>query len=294
MRTTAKLAARTRTALATALAAAVLLAGCGVGQARAGSGPPSQPRLDVRPAGADELVMRVQSCCGGFVRYDDALGTLPSFSLLGDGSVYGDSPVAFEVQPALPPLVRVRLEEADVDQLLADVAEAGFLTDEIDFGDPRISDVATTTLTVVAGGRTFVQSAYALGADGGDDDLTARQRADRRRLDQLVDRAEAMLDRPGEAYIADRITVYARAADTGARDSVPRRAWPLDDPATWELQDDLGDDRCRTFDGAEAQEVVDAVDGATRPTQWTVGSSTYELVLRPLLPDEPNPCPAGA
>lgn len=287
---TASSAARARTTLWAALVA-ILLAGCGVGQDQAGPGPSVPPRPDDRPTGADELVMRVESCCG-MVRYDDALGTLPSFSLLSDGFAYGDSPVAFEVEPALPPVVRVRLDEADVERLLAAAAEAGFLADEIDFGEPRISDVPTTRLTVVAGGRTFTQSAYALGVDGGDDDLSARQRAHRRRLERLVDRAEALL-LPGEDYLPERITVYARAADTDDGGGPPSQAWPVGDPATWEVQDDLGDDRCRTFDGAEAEAVIEAADHAPRSTLWTVGASSYELVLRPLLPDESDPCPAG-
>ncbi len=284
-----------RSALPAAVAACLLLAGCGVGLDRSDPAPPSPPRLDERPTGADELVMRIESCCEGFARHDQVLGALPPFSLLGDGSAYGPSPVAFEVEPALPPVVRVRLDEADIEDLLAAAADAGFLDHEIDFGEPRISDAPTTRLTVVVGGRTFTQSAYALGIDGGDDDLTARQRADRRRLEQLVDDAETLL-LPGEAYVADRFTVYARAVeagvDSGSGATPTTRAWPLGDPATWERQDDLGDDRCRTFHGVEAERLFEAVDGVPRHTQWTVETSTYELVLRPLLPDEPDPCPA--
>jgi hypothetical protein len=119
------------------------------------------------PAGAADLVLRVD-VGGGFVPAQYHLRQLPSFSLFGDGTVITLGPqIEIYPGPALPNVLARSIDEDGIQAILRAADEAGLLGPDADYDHACVADLPTTTFTVVAGGRTHVVSAYALGFDDG-------------------------------------------------------------------------------------------------------------------------------
>jgi hypothetical protein len=249
------------------------------------------------PTSPSKVVLRV-TVGGGFVPIQANLRLLPSFTLYGDGTVIapGAVPQIFP-GPAIAPLVRRTLSERQVQALLRRARQAGLLAPRaVDYGDQGsvgVSDGPTTTLVVNAGGRHVTREAYALGIGAGAGRLSPGQVKARAALARFVATLPA---RPsGARAVPHAIAVYVARSPSPAPAGSGRVVWPLrSDLATAGRPAANGMPyRCITVAGTAARTLLARLRAANEQSRWTVRGRpgrTYELVVRPLLPDEPR-CP---
>ena len=131
--------------------------------------------------------------------------------------------------PAVLPLVRSKLSERQVQALLARAKAAGLLSPgRVDYGDMGtigISDAPTTTLTLNAGGRHIVRSAYALGITAPGNRMPAKVAAARKALAGFI--AKLPSSHRGAVWAPHGLAVFA-APFTGARQQGAKPiVWPL-------------------------------------------------------------------
>ena len=175
-------------------------------------------------------------------------------------------------------------------QAVLDWAEAsGLLTSAPDYGTPGITDVGTTTVTVVADGRTYAHSAYALGfGDDVEATVTPKQREARAALQEFIDNALALaatqddlLAEKPEPYVPDVVEAHLAAVDYEPDEA---HAWPLAAPITGP--------GCLALRGEEIATLESGLplDGSIGVVES--GGKHFALGLRNVLPGE-RPC-AGA
>ena len=110
--------------------------------------------------------------------------------------------------------------------------------------------------------------------------MTAEQRENRQRLEQLIQRAGDPDGAPGVLAGSERryepasLAVLVRPSDTTDGDT---HAWPLGDLA--------GTD-CVVLTGADAATASAAARGTSDGDVWGSAGATYTVTFRPLLPDE--------
>ena len=186
--------------------------------------------------------MRVETG-GGFVPVEYNLTATPEFSLYGDGRVIETGPmILIYPGPALPNLQTAVISEEAIQGILEAAREAGLFDPTIDYGQPGITDVGTTTFTINADGQTYRTDIYALGMEEGAGGLTMEQQQARaavsdfraKLMDLTAFETEEIVWEPFEYEALD---VYSRAVDPAASpdpaDVQPNRlVWPLDDLAT--------------------------------------------------------------
>lgn len=286
---------RTFALLAASLSFLTTAAACGNDDASvsAGSGGTTP-----RPTGGDVVVQILVA--GGFLPVEVAVSSVPTVTVLGDGTVLSGAPVpAIYPGPALAPLQQAKLDATGVDRLVARAEALGLLKGTLDFGRPPIADAPDTTVTIVKGGTTHRHVAYALGitdlepSRGGVPGLTAGQVANRRALSEFVDAANALP--PGrEPWIPSAVAVY----DLGAYQAEPQLAqrevaWPLPrPPATAPNAAGQSAPRpCTLIEGAETSALLDALARANSRTPWIVGGAARSLAFRPVVPGQPG-CPS--
>jgi hypothetical protein len=259
------------------VAVALTLAACGGSSSSAGGSGPSRP-----PAGPDEVVVRVVTS-GGFTAESRQAAHLPEVSVFGDGRVVVVGPTTLEFPgPALPNLQEFRVTDDGVTRILRAAREAGLLDDAAaDYGDPGVTDQATTTVTVRTDGRTREVEVYALGFKGRVSGVTPEQSENR-------DRVERFIELTGDAgalgddvvvgserrYEPTALAVLARPSETTDDDT---DAWPLGD---------LAGTGCTIFTGDDLGVLLDAARDAHEGDLWTAAGASYRLSFRPLLPDE--------
>jgi hypothetical protein len=256
---------------APAAVALLVLAACGGGS----TGRPDRPAAD-RP---DVAVVRVTTR-GGFAAEASRRGELPHPSVFGDGRVIILGPTTLEFPgPALPNLQEFPLTGDGLKRILDEARTAGLLDDPPpDYGDPGITDQPTTTVTVRAGGATYRVDVYALGFDDG---LTAAQRENRKRLQQFIELAgdadalrDVVVAGSTRRYEPSALAVLIRPSDATEGET---HDWPLGD---------LAGAQCVVFRGADLAAVLDAARTAREDARWLSAGQSYQLVFRPLLPDE--------
>lgn len=279
--------------IALALALVVLAGACGTGQTvNGGPTTPSGPSgPEGFPTGADEVVVQVHDCCG-FVPFSVALSAVPPLTIFGDGTTVVAANRS--VSDRFPALVRQRrghLSRPEIAGLLDLARRSGLLGDEVDFGSPQVTDLPSTAVVLVVDGREVVQSAYALREEF-EDDLPADARAARQRLRAFLDEAELAVGQPSQEYRPERISVFAQPSESsdGTDPKGAARPWPFADPAAWPEGERSGSYRCRTFAGSDAAAVVAAAAPAEHGDRWLAGAERWDLVFRPLLPDEVDAC----
>jgi hypothetical protein len=226
-------------------------------------------------------VLRVVSQ-GGFAAESRQPAQLPRLSVYGDGRVIILGPTTLEFPgPALPNVQEFRLTREGLTRVVDDARDAGLLDDPPpDYGDPGITDQATTTVTVRTNGTTRQVAVYALNLSDG---VTAEQRENRQRLERLIQRAGDPDSQRGDVvpgsqrrYEPAALAVLARPSDATGTDT---HAWPLGDLA--------GTD-CVVFTGGDVTTGVEAARSAREGDAWESAGATYSVVFRPLLPDERN------
>ncbi len=277
-----------RRLLVLTVVAAVALVACGDdGDTGTGGRPPSGDTE--HPTGADELVVRVATG-GGFVPSTSRLAEIPELAVYGDGRAIVVGPTTLEFPgPALPNHQQGDLSDDELQELVRAARAAGLLADEPpDYGEPAVTDMPTTTVTINIGGVERTVGAYALRFEEGDDDLDADQRDARERLRAFLTVVDA--DIATEPYQADSVAVFVRPYDPDeiVEPSVAEpHSWPLGDLAgAGEPYQGFDDTRCLVVAGADAQTVLAAAEDAREGDPWRAAGVDYALVFRPLLPDE--------
>jgi hypothetical protein len=115
--------------------------------------------------GKADIVLRVETG-GGFVPVEYNLTQLPGLTIYGDGTVIMTGPM-IEIYPqqAIPNLQQATISQGDIDKILAAAKKAGLFANGVDYGQPSITDVGTTTITINADGQTYTSNIYALGIE---------------------------------------------------------------------------------------------------------------------------------
>ncbi|MBN1630039.1 MAG: hypothetical protein JW990_09760 [Thermoleophilia bacterium] len=249
----------------------------------------------VHPSGANEIVLQVSSG-GGFVPVSWALTQVPEFTLYGDGTAIVTGPViAIYPGPALPNLQTSRVSEKTMQAILSAAREAGLFASDVDYGQPQITDVPATVITVNAEGTTYLSNIYALGAEENAGGLSLEQQQARAAVSSLIGK---LLDlTPFEtglqwsAYDYSSLAVFSVPVDPNIEpnpdDVQPNRLeWPLGDLATLGEAAQPDGYRRIVVSGDDLATLQPVLKEANQITIWTVGDREYNLYFRPLLPDE--------
>ena len=282
-------------------AVAVLASACGgVGNDDPGSGGTTGATGAIgieHPTGADQPILRV-AYEGGFVPYEYTLGSTPFWSLFGDGTLIVPGPqIEIYPGPALPNLTATPVSEEGIQAILEAARDAGLMDGDANYGNQCIADAATTVFTTSAGGTTTVVSAYALdvgetaGTCGNEKDADARAKlaAFQAKLTDLrswLPNGSIGTERP---YDPTQMRVYVLPYQGDAELPQEPIAWPLDpslDTFGEAAPDAPADVRCGVVTGEDLTTLLEAAEGANALTPWTSGRTEYQLIFRPLLPDE--------
>lgn len=246
--------------------------------------------------GAGDVIIRM-STGGGFVPMEYNITMIPEFTLYGDGRIIVTGPTTMQYPGnALPNLQTAVVPESVIQAMLAAAKEAGLFQNGVDYGQPGVTDVGTTTITVNADGATYTSSIYAIGfEDGGN--LTMQQQQARAAIvtlqGKLMDPSALGAGQVAwESYDFTAIKVFSRAIDTTVStdptDIRPNHLpWPLADLATAGSEAPNGQGlRELVVSGDDAATLKPLLKQATQITVWESGDHQYNLYLRPLLPDE--------
>ena len=228
---------------------------------------------------------------GGFAPVEFVLGRGPTYTLLNDGRLISEGPVAaIYPGPLVPNYLVGQVSEDDLAAILSIVDDMGL--DEItevadDSAADFVADATTEVVTYWDENGTHVYSVYALGIEPDPENpMTAGFLA----LLDAIGNALATVDAvPYEGETARVVAGVAMAPIDPEFEDV--REWPLDDDTeSWtELPNGW---RCQVFDS----EILTRFEDATQATTWLhpdpmMDAPTYTLLVRPLHPGEPD-CPA--
>ncbi|HEX6595511.1 MAG TPA: hypothetical protein VF045_01145 [Acidimicrobiales bacterium] len=246
-----------------------------------------------RPGGGEVVVQVLVD--GGFVPVEMAVTSVPTVTVLGDGTVITVAPMlAIYPGAAITPLQQAKLDAEGVDRLVAKADGLGLLKGPLDFGQPPVADAPNTTVTILAGGTTHRHVANALGivdrepASGGVPGLSAKAVANRKALSEFVEATNSLP--PGrEAWVPTAVAVY----DLGpyqADPQLPQREarWPLTRPPATTT---MGGWACTLVEGAETTTLLNALARANSRTPWIVDGKARSLAFRPIVPGQPG-CPS--
>lgn len=243
-----------------------------------------------RPTGSDVVVQVMMT--GGFVPVEVAVATVPTVTVLGDGTAITTAPVvAIYPGPAITPLQWVRLPAQTVDDLVTRAAELGLLAGPLDFGQPPVADAPDTIVTISANGAEHRHVANALGMEdrtGPGAGISDQAAANRRALRAFVEATSALP--PGEAmWRPPAVAVYVVGDYVPEPDlPQPAREWPLPTAPTTTG----GVAPCTLVEGPEVQTLLDALARANARTPWMIGGQAWSLAFRPIVPGQPG-CPSG-
>ena len=240
--------------------------------------------------GSEDVLVSVD-LAGWYGPLEYALRNTASFLLLGDGTAI--VPAAIDLSypgPAINPLQSSTLTEQQIQELFAAADAAGLLGAEIDFGEPGITDQATTYIDITVDGTTFSQAAYAL--DYIDDDypnLSEASRAGRAAARDFVALAQGMVGSDSEQYVPTAVLVHRlspREQTTIDPDLEQQpRAWPITTvpppiAATYPTS-------CIAMTGPEATDLFAALADANELTPWLIGTEPpARMAFRALLPGD--------
>ena len=265
----------------------------------------------------DKLVLTVD---GGFTTWQTNVGILP-LAFIADGKLLRGVPSG-QPNPLAPQATTREIKGPALEEIAAWLYGAGFRGDPLDFGDPGVTDMPTTTLTFTISGEFYRQSAYALSFDtsGSGTTLSDEQQKNRSNFSRLIE----FLNDPAEAYGAANFgtpTPYVPSAYSlwGARYGVPvngdekpptlvKVPWPhtslslesfKEQPSCQEVDETNSSTVAATFASAAA---VGSPVGASAKVAVPLERTTMafaqpdgvlaELVLTPVYPGM-SPCPVG-
>ncbi len=275
------------------------------GPAQTSSANPSaepDPREPGSGEGSEELVLRIDTG-GGLAGPDQNALSIPQVSVYADGRVISQgAQIDIYPGPALPPLHLARLSPAGLERVLDAAAEAGLTAGDRHLPMRGIADAHTTTFTVITEGETHVVAAEALGLEAGhEDQLDATELQARRAmvdfqgaLSYLSPSLGTDVLAEGLPYEFDELRIFTRPGLPPDEPDLaqPDLEWPLAEPLmSFGEPFPMGEDaRCGTVSGDDLQTLLPLVMSANQLTRWESDGELYELLLRPLLPDESG-CP---
>ncbi len=214
---------------------------------------------------------------GGLVPRDFLVTAQPDLLLLGDGTVLTPAPGAGGGQ--FVPMLQGRLEEDDVQQLLAAADGAGLLGKPQSYdpaGDITIADAPTTSVSVTADGETHDVSAYALGIGAPEGDTPERER-----LADFVALAQtAAADAATEPADVDQVRVQV-TPHVGQGTIVD---WPVADLDLATLGE------CAVLEGEAADQVAAVLGGLDGPTWFSQDGRPWQVIGSLVLPGSDAPC----
>jgi hypothetical protein len=285
---------------------ALLVVGCGAG----GSPSPVATPADTSPisyaTGPTDLVIRASSG-GGLLPESMRLAEIPEISIYGDGSVVRlGSHSSGARDPLLPQLIETRVTADGMARILRAAREAGVLGPDRRYDLADTYDLPTVEFTVTAGGKTHRVSAFGLGFKDEEQVAPPGEMEARRSLskfyDQLLNpRAWLPADtiRTDSAYLPAGTRVYmtrlvdwstpvtnATAAPASAAPGQEVRPWPFTDlPESFGTPVGTGQSWYCAVVGPDESGAL-GLEGATWNTRWQAAGYLYQVVARPLLPDE--------
>lgn len=283
------------------LAVLVLLAGCAQLSQPPGGGPVVHP-------GGTAVVARIEHT-GGLVPYETLFTNLPSFTVVGDGRVIVQGPVA-EIfpGPALPNVLVRRLTEEGIQSLIFRMNETGLFEESQSFNAASefVADAHTTAFTLRADSREVVVDVYGLGLLSGLDEvppgvpeseLAAHEALTALEGDLLDLESWIPADDWADAEWQPYVPTAFRLLVTNIDDVEPLPEEP--EPVPWPGStppDEIGElssvqnVRCGLVMGEEAATWYAALQEATQATRWLHDGHEYRVTPRPLLPDEVLDC----
>lgn len=265
------------------LAMAMVVSACSA--AEVGGSTTEQPPTDPTP------LIQVRSE-GGFAPVELLLSNGPTYTVMSSGQLISPGAVpAIFPGPLVPTYQVQQISEADMD-LIMDLVREIRLPDmvEDEFDDSAASFVADATTEVITywdenGAHRY--SVYALGISS--NPLNPEEPADPRTeaFRQLFEMLGGLGIGDSTQYHTESVRVIA-GLSMFAPDAefVDIRDWPFagDTPDTWSRVNQNWS--CKAF----GPEVLDQFNDASQTTTWSLGGDEYKLLVRPLLPGEPD-CP---
>lgn len=225
---------------------------------------------------------------GGFVPVEFLVGQGPRLVLLRDGTLITPGPqIEIYPGPLLGSYQQTLLDDEMMLFVLEELDALDFAEIESEVNDEAANSVADASTTVVTffnqdGSHTF--SVYALGIGGQSDGRVSI-------LNNLVNRLSEMGFSGGATqYDWEAIQVMAGVSQNPPDPEFSTtEPWPL--PISFEeMSDTTGFGwRCASFEGTEAQALLDAFSEANQATLWDDGSAQYQIAVRPVFPGE-EPC----
>jgi len=256
------------------------------------------PSPSPTPADSDRPIFRV-TWEGGFVAPGAFLGRLPVIVVYADGRVIVQGP-QIDIYPGpLMPNLQQRTLSADALARLVKLARDKDLLRTVHYDFPTIADATDTVLTINVDGMTYRVSAYALNeaamdlpAGIADDAATKGRIALREFIDILTNLPASDYIDEEHPYVAKSIQVYA-----GRTGILPNGGGPLDQPAIlWPLADlatagvavvdRAVDVRCQVITGDDLTTILPLLQGANALSAFISNGESFNLIVRPLLPDE--------
>lgn len=243
--------------------------------------------------GGDPTATMIQvSVGGGFSPVGTDFMSVPTI-VLGDGTVFQGGAITEQFPgPAILPVVTGTMSEANLEHLLRVAKDAGLDDDSADYGTPGITDVGTTTITVLLDGEEHTTTVYALGYEPeGDAGISDAQRDARSRVagfvSEVADQAGAVADE-----ILEPTAYQVQASSTEPASSFTEE--PRPNEVTWPFPDlALAQGTCLDLRDAQAATFAEALQQATGITVWTdTAGASWHLAVRATLPgDEPCSSP---
>jgi len=228
---------------------------------------------------ADQVVFMVDSG-GGLVPPVVYALESPSLVMYGDGrilSIAHDDDTGGAV-PARYQLTRV--DPLAVSAFVSSVEARGIINSAKDFGQPPVTDMDSTTVTVHGQNAPAKVSVYAF-HDQFDKDVTADQQKARAALRQVVDAASNLAaGATPTPYSPDRVVVYD--VGLGYGDRTATTVWPGPPPGSFlEPSNQSRSVACGPLSGAPATAVYNAA--LTNPgALWLVDGVPRVLAVNPL------------
>ena len=263
---------------------ALLATGCAQRAASGGTSPPTA-RHDV--------ILRID-VAGGFLAPEAQLRQLPVFALYADGRLIVPGPqIEIYPGPALPNLQVRTVSPAGVEAILAAAKAAGLFGPDRHYDTLRVADAPTTTFTLARDGIRHTVSVQALGIlqptqDEPADEVRARAKLSglQSKLGDLSSWLPAGTLSKESPFRPVELRVYVFAY-MPPQDLMQKTVdWPLGSLQGFQLLSNQMGIRCGTLTGKDLGQVLAAAGQANELTPWNADGERWELVFRPLLPDE--------
>ncbi|HJQ95193.1 MAG TPA: hypothetical protein VJ935_05730 [Acidimicrobiia bacterium] len=243
---------------------------------------------DLKLTDDPESILLSVTSAGGFVPVEFMVNQGPYLVLTRGGQLISQGP-QIEIYPG-PLLANWQVSQLDEESMLFVLEELDALNfDEI--GQVENNDatgVADAPITTVRfynldGEHSFAVYALGISQDSSDSRVPI--------LANLVDRLGNLTGTSSSSYVPEAIQVVAGVRAGEIDDAVANvREWPLPEP--YEAMAEIGFDwRCATFEGDQAGQLLDIFAEANQATGWTLGEAEYQILVRPLFPNE-APCEA--